>query len=89
MELPAARRLFALDHGFPQPIIEVLADFTPDAALVRIDEINERMPDLDDWRYCWPSTITIARGKDLSPPTRAWCEHRSPWLCSCRRSSRS
>lgn len=50
MELPAASRLFALDHGFPQPIIEVLADYTPDVELVRVDEIDGRMADLDDWQ---------------------------------------
>jgi hypothetical protein len=49
MELDAARRIFALDHGFPQPIVDVLADYTPDVELVRVDEIDERMPDLDDW----------------------------------------
>jgi hypothetical protein len=49
MELPAARRLFALDHGFPQPIVEVLADYTPDVELIAIEKIDERMPDLDDW----------------------------------------
>lgn len=42
-------RLFALDHNFPDPIVAVLADFQADARLVRIDQIDSRMPDLDDW----------------------------------------
>jgi hypothetical protein len=42
-------RLFALDHNFPDPIVSVLADFQPDAELIRIDEIDTRMADLDDW----------------------------------------
>jgi hypothetical protein len=42
-------RLFALDHNFPDPILEVLTDFQADAALVRVDQIDARMPDLDDW----------------------------------------
>jgi hypothetical protein len=42
-------RLFALDHNFPDPIVAVLTEFQADAELVRIDQIDERMPDLDDW----------------------------------------
>lgn len=42
-------RLFALDHNFPSPIVQVLAEFQADAELVRVDEIDDRMPDLDDW----------------------------------------
>jgi hypothetical protein len=49
MELSAARRIFALDHGFPQPIVDVLVDYTPDVELIRVDQIDERMSDLDDW----------------------------------------
>lgn len=44
------RRLFALDHNFPKPIVDALAQFQPDAELVRISEIDPRMADLDDWR---------------------------------------
>ncbi len=43
-------RLFALDHNFPQPIVEALVDFQVEADLVRIDRIDPRMPDLDDWQ---------------------------------------
>jgi hypothetical protein len=42
-------RLFALDHNFPQPIVDVLGDFQEDADLVRIDKIHPAMSDLDDW----------------------------------------
>lgn len=42
-------RLFALDHNFPQPIVDVLSDFQSDAELVRVDKIHARMADLDDW----------------------------------------
>lgn len=42
-------RLFALDHNFPAPIVDVLAEFQTDARLVRVDQIDRRMPDLDDW----------------------------------------
>ena len=42
-------RLFALDRNFPQPIVNVLSEFQADAELVRIDEISDRMSDLQDW----------------------------------------
>jgi hypothetical protein len=42
-------RLFALDHNFPDPIVAVLTEFQVDAELVRVDQIDGRMPDLDDW----------------------------------------
>ena len=42
-------RLFALDHNFPDPIVEVLTEFQADAELVRVDQIDARMPELDDW----------------------------------------
>jgi hypothetical protein len=41
--------LFALDHNFPQPIVVVLSEFQSDAELVRIDQSDGRMADLDDW----------------------------------------
>ena len=43
-------RLFALDHNFPDPIVAVLAEYQSDATLVRVDQIDPRMPDLDDWQ---------------------------------------
>jgi hypothetical protein len=42
-------RLFALDHNFPDPIVRVLAEYQSDAELVRIDQINPRLADVDDW----------------------------------------
>jgi len=41
--------LFALDHNFPTPIVDALVGFQADARLVRIDKIDRRMPELDDW----------------------------------------
>jgi hypothetical protein len=41
-------RLFALDHNFPQPIVAVLSQFQTDAELVRVDQIDARMSDLED-----------------------------------------
>lgn len=43
-------RLFALDHNFPQPIVDVLSEFQAEAELVRVDAIDSRMADLDDWQ---------------------------------------
>lgn len=42
-------RLFALDHNFPAPIVTALGTYQVDAELVRIEAIDSRMPDLDDW----------------------------------------
>ena len=57
-------RLFALDHNFPQPIVDVLSEFQVEAELVRVDRIDSRMPDLDDWQLLLASTITHDRGTD-------------------------
>jgi hypothetical protein len=75
-----AKRLFALDHNFPQPIVDVLSEFIAEADLVPIDKIDRRMPDLDDWELLlalhldsrsWDGLITAdssmtARPKELS-----------------------
>ncbi|MBA3408345.1 MAG: hypothetical protein H0U06_09875 [Solirubrobacterales bacterium] len=43
-------RRFALDQNFPEPIVDGLADWlAPDAELVPIRRIDERMATLDDW----------------------------------------
>jgi hypothetical protein len=42
-------RLFALDHNFPQPIVDALIDYQVEADLVRVDQMDSGMPDLDDW----------------------------------------
>lgn len=42
-------RLFALDRNFPDPIVAVLAEYQPHAELVRLDDIDGRLSDLDDW----------------------------------------
>lgn len=43
-----ARRLFALDHNFPRPLVGALRDHIREAELVSIADIDPRMPDLDD-----------------------------------------
>lgn len=72
-------RLFALDHNFPDPIVAVLGEYQVDAELVRIDAIDPRMPDLDDWEILlalrnherlWDGLITtdssmLRQGKEL------------------------
>jgi hypothetical protein len=46
-----ARRLFALDHNFPIPIVDALAPVMPEAELVPISRIDPRLPGFnDDWR---------------------------------------
>jgi len=42
------RRLFVLDHNFPQPIVEVLSEYMMEAELVALDAIDPRMTELDD-----------------------------------------
>lgn len=73
-------RLFALDHNFPQPIVDVLSSFQSDAELVRVDQIDPRMPDLDDWELllalhhhadAWDGLITtdssmLKQGRELA-----------------------
>lgn len=46
-----APRLFALDQGFPQPIVNSLHDYLEaEASLVPLSEIDERLSrDMDDW----------------------------------------
>jgi hypothetical protein len=74
-------RLFALDHNFPQPIVEVLAEFQQSADLVPIGAIHDRMPDLDDWQ------VLLALAKHQRPSTD-WS--RLIARCSaCLESSRS
>jgi hypothetical protein len=43
------RRLFALDHNFPQPVLAAFADALPQAELVAIREIDPTFAELDDW----------------------------------------
>jgi hypothetical protein len=43
-------RLFALDQGFPQPIVDALHEYLKaDANLVPVATISERLADMDDW----------------------------------------
>ena len=73
-------RRFALDKNFPQPIVEVLAEFQADAQLVPLDRIDKRMSTLDDWELLlalhhhadsWDGLITtdssmLAQGRELA-----------------------
>jgi hypothetical protein len=45
-----SRRLFALDHNFPEPVLATLATAIPMAELVPVRSIGEGMSDLDDWQ---------------------------------------
>lgn len=76
-----ARRLFALDHAFPQPIVEVLADlFSGEVELVPIQKIDPGFPDLDDWqvllalhhhRRAWDGLVTVDANM-LALPREMW-----------------
>lgn len=66
------RRLFALDHNFPIPIVRALGQSVPEAELVPISEIDARLPDMnEDWRVLlalhhhprpWDGLITTDSG---------------------------
>lgn len=43
------RRLFALDHNFPQPILAAMSDALPQAELVPVRDIDPSFANLDDW----------------------------------------
>jgi hypothetical protein len=58
-------RLFALDHNFPEPIIEVLSEVSEggEADLVSVSDIDPRMADLERLGdYARPPTTTSAGG---------------------------
>lgn len=43
--------LFALDHNYPEPIIESARSYLPSVDLVPLEVVDERLPDFsDDWR---------------------------------------
>lgn len=42
-------RLFALDQGFPQPLIDAATPYFLDVELVPIRRIDTRLAELDDW----------------------------------------
>jgi hypothetical protein len=44
-----SRRIFALDHNFPQPLLATLADALPQAELVPVRDIDPTFAELDDW----------------------------------------
>ena len=47
--LAVPRRLFALDHNFPQPVLAALADSLPYVELVPVRDIDATFTELDDW----------------------------------------
>lgn len=64
-------RLFALDHNFPQPIVDAVAPFLVEAELVPLQRIDTRMAELDDWEVLlalyaserpWDGLITTDSG---------------------------
>jgi len=46
------RRLFALDHNFPEPVLAVFAEFLPFVELVPIRSIDPAWTDLDVRHNC-------------------------------------
>lgn len=72
-------RLFALDHNFPEPIVEVLSEVSEggDADLVSVSDIDPRMADLEDWEImlalhhherAWDGLITTDSSMLNQPP---------------------
>jgi hypothetical protein len=41
--------LFALDQNFPEPIIQALNDYIPEAELVPLREVDPLLAEIDDW----------------------------------------
>jgi hypothetical protein len=85
--MPASeRRLFALDHNFPIPIVDALAPVMPEAELVPISRIDPRLPGFkDDWRVLlalhrharpWDGLITTDSGM-LSLPKELAVLHQT------------
>jgi hypothetical protein len=65
-------KLFALDQNFPQPIIDALNDFIPEADLVPLRDVDPLLvADIDDWQVLlalhqhvrpWDGLITTDSG---------------------------
>jgi len=75
-------RLFALDHNFPEPIVEVLSEVQEggEADLVSVSDIDPRMADLEDWEImlalhhherAWDGLITTDSSILNQPPELA------------------
>src|ERR687898_230354 len=69
--MAAEPRLFALNQGFPQPIVAVLAEYMTEAELVAFADIDPRLADLDDYEILlalhhhhrsWDGLITTDSG---------------------------
>jgi hypothetical protein len=75
--------LFALDHNFPEPIVEVLNDVqggNGEVELVSVSDIDPRMADLEDWQILlslyhhersWDGLITTDSSILNQPPELA------------------
>ena len=82
----SGRRLFALDHNFPVPIVDALAPMMPEAELVPISRIDPRLPGFrDDWRVllalyhharAWDGLVTTDSGM-LSLPKELAVLHQT------------
>ena len=74
-------QLFALDQGFPLPIVNALRDYQSDAELVRLGDIDSRLTsDTEDWevllalhhhRRSWDGLITT-NDKILNQARELW-----------------
>jgi hypothetical protein len=42
--------LFALDQNFPEPIIQALNDFIPEAELIPLRDVDPLLAEIDDWK---------------------------------------
>jgi hypothetical protein len=69
-------RLFALDQGFPLPIVDVLAEYMTEAELVAFADIDPELAELDDWEILlalhhherrWNGLITTDSGMVVLP----------------------
>jgi len=69
-------RLFALDQGFPEPIVAVLRKWLTEAELVSIRDIDGKLMDIHDWQILlalhhhsreWDGLITTDSGMVKQP----------------------
>lgn len=67
--MTAALTTLALDHNFPEPILNALETFMVDIRLVPIRRIDQRLPDLDDRQLVdpWELFRNAAEHQQRSP----------------------
>src|SRR5262245_52016978 len=56
-----SRRLFALDHNFPEPVLATLTTAIPMVDMVPVRTIRKEMADMDDWE------LLVALHRDKRP----------------------